>query len=524
MLEPEEPRLRRLTEAQYVNSVRDLLGSEVFVPLGLEPDDRLRGFLNVGASSASVSPRGVERFEQAAYILAEQAMEPGLREALLPCDPFSVGEADCAEAFLRSFGRRAWRRPLSESELSSLLGIAAESTTVLGDFYDGLEFAVAALLQSPNFLYRVELGGADPDGVWPARFDDWELASRLSFLVWNTTPDDALLDAAEAGELSTEEGLAQQVDRLLDSPRVRAGMSAWFTDQMQLSDLDSLYKDPLVVLHMSDTLGVSAREETLRFFEHHAFDEEGDLRDLLVSRTTFLNREMAALYEVQAPDREGFGQVELPVDSPRRGLLGQASFLALHSHPVSTSPTLRGLFVREVLLCQPMEPPLADIDTSIPPVTEEARTLRERVTRHLNDGGCAGCHEKMDYIGLGLENFDGIGRHRVTDNGGTIDASGELDGIAFADPQQLALTLRNHEALAPCLVTSFVRYANGYGEEAGQEAALAWLNDEADMDGYRLRSLIRSYVTSPLFLQSGPLDPVGTEPVLQPEAREDGLW
>ena len=146
------------------------------------------------------------------------------------------------------------------------------------------------------------------------------------------------------------------------------------------------------------------------------------------------------------------------------------------------------------------------------------------MTQHLSDPGCAGCHERLDYIGLGLENFDGIGRYRSTDNGGVIDASGELDGIHFANPEQLARSLRDHEAFGPCLVTSFVRYANGYGEEEGQEEALAWLRDEVALDGYRLPALIRSYVASPLFLKSGPLDPVGAEPVWVPQTQEGGLW
>jgi len=508
-IEPEEPRLRRLTEAQYVNSIQDVFGSSVFVPIDNEPDDRRRGFLSVGASTASVSPRGVERFEQAAFTVAEQLMEPGLREQVLECEPSLETSDSCIDDEVERLGRFLWRRPLTSEETESVAAIARTAGQTLADPWDGFEFALAALLQSPYFLYRVELGSGGATEEYQRSFDDWELASRLSFLLWNSTPDHELLDAAEAGELSTAAGLDLQVERLLASPRARDGMKAWFGDLMRLADLADLYKDSNVFLHMSDSLGDSASEETLRFFEHLAFDEEGDLRDLATSRTTYVNREMAALYEVRAPERDGFGLLEFPSDSPRQGLLGQASFLLQASHPVSTSPTLRGKFVREVILCQTISPPLAEVDTSIPPVTEEALTLRDRVAQHLNDSGCAGCHNPMDNIGLGLENFDGIGRYRTHDNGGLIDSSGRVDEDEFTDPTELAALLRQHDDFAACLVKSFVRYANGVGEEEPQFDGLDWLAYEQGLNNNKLDSLVRTYVGSAFFKQAGPLEEMG---------------
>jgi len=508
-IEPEEPRLRRLTEAQYVNSVQDVLGSDVFVPVDSEPDHRLRGLLSVGASAASVSPRGIERFELAAFSIAEQVTSPDIRDGLFECEP-ALGTADaCTRGELERLGRSLWRRPLTSPELDSLAALAEAAGDTLGDPWDGFEFALAALLQSPYFLYRVELGSGGSTDRFEQSFDDWELASRLSFLLWNTTPDVELLDAAAAGELSTEVGLDLQLDRLLASPRTREGMASWFGDMMQLAELSDLYKDPGVFLHMSDSLGASAAGETLRSFEHLAFDQEGNLLDLMTTRTTFLNREMAALYEIQAPAREGFGEIELPSDGQRLGILGQASFLALTSHPVSTSPTLRGKFVREVLLCQKISPPLAEVDTSIPPVTEEAPTLRDRVAQHLSDSGCAGCHAPMDNIGLGLENFDGIGRFRTHDNEGLVDASGSVDEEEFSDPTELALLVRRHDDFAACLVKSFVRYANGLGEEEPQMDGLDWLTYEQGLQKNKMATMIRTFVGSAFFTQAGVLDAVG---------------
>ena len=510
-ISPEEPRLRRLTNAQYENSIHDVFGADLFVPTDNEPDYRLRGFFSVGAGSASISPRGVERFEQAAYSVAAQAMEPGVREGLLECTPALTADDPCARSELARIGRSLWRRPLTESELDRSADIVVAAGAALGDPWDAFEFGLALLLQSPYFLYRVELGHEGISDDFVRAYDDWELASRLSYLLWNTTPDVELLDAAQAGDLSEDAGLDLQVERLLASPRSRDGMSAWFGDMMRLAELDDLYKDPGVFLHMSDSLGASARDETLQFFEHLAFEQEGDLRDLATSRTTFLNREMAALYEVRAPSLEGFGQVELPADGMRLGILGQASVLALAAHPVSTSPTLRGKFVREVLLCQSIRAPLAGVDTAIPPVTEEAPTLRDRVAQHLTDPGCAGCHDPMDNIGLGLENFDGIGRFRTVDGGVAIDASGKVDDDTFEDPIGLAQLLRRHDDFAACLVKSFVRYANGAGEGEGQEDGLDWLVYEQGLRQHKLTPLISTYVGSAFFRQAGDL-------VLAPES------
>ncbi len=507
---PEPPTMRRLTGAQYVNSIHDLVGDDVFVPGAIEPDQRLGGFEAVGASTTAVSPRGVEQYEDAAYDIAEQALAPERRDGIVPCTPAGTVDPECATQFVSSFGRRAWRRPLTDEQTTRLVSIAGTAAETLGDFHSGLEFAMAALLQSPDFLFRVELGEDTADG---RRWTDFEMAERLSYLFWNTTPDDALLDAAAAGELTTDEGLTAQVDRLLESPRAREGLRAWFADLMHLGELDALYKDPGVFAYMSDTLGPASREETLLGFERLVFDDDADVRDLMTTRTAYVDRELAALYDVRAPARDGFAAAELPEDGLRRGLLGQASFLAGQSHPVSSSATLRGLFIREVLLCQVMPGPPAGVDTSIPPVTEVARTLRERVANHLADESCAGCHILMDPIGLGVEHFDGVGRFRATDNGAVIDASGDIDGAVFNDPVELGQAVRDHDAFVPCVVKNLARYANGAVEGGGQFESLAWLADELAADDHRLKTFLPILAGSSLFRAAGEIEPGEPEDV-----------
>lgn len=504
-LRPEAPTLRRLTNDQFSNTVRDLLGADTVIPGELDPDSRVAGFLNAGASVAAFSPRGTENIESFAYILAEQAMAPDRRELLMPCTPAGIVDADCSRRFVEELGRRAWRRPLVAAEVERMALLADAAADTLGDFHDGLEYAIAGLLQAPDFLYRVELG-ADAEGDLPRRYTDWELASRLSYLVWNSTPDDALLDDAEAGLLSTEDGLLAAVERLLAAPRATAGLQAWFADLMHLAELPELYKEASVFPHMSDSLPEAARQEALRTFAFVAIDTDGDLRDLVTTRTTFVDRELAALYDLRAPLQDGFAAVQHPEDTMRRGLLGQVAFLGLNAHPVSSSATLRGKFIREVFLCAQLPGPPADADTSIPPVTETARTLRDRVQMHLTDPGCAGCHRNMDLVGLGLENFDGIARFRTTEEGAPIDASGEIDGLTFLDAAGLADALHANEDFGPCLVKSMVRYSNGYREEAPQFEALNHLAELFAADGHRLEPLIVELTTSPLFIQAGAID------------------
>jgi len=505
---PEEPTLRRLTEAQYDRSVRALLGGgdDLFVPSGLEPDVRLGGLVAIGSSQAATSPRGVENFESAAFALAAQGLAVGRRDRILSCEPSGTVDATCAQEFVTSFGLRAWRRPLTDAEISSLVEIAGASAETLGDFHEGLEFALAAILMSPHFVYRVELGEPDPEGRWERRFSGHELASRLSFLIWNQGPDDELLTAAGAGELDDEQGLADQVDRLLEDPRARDGLGAWLSDMLHLDDLDDMEKDPFTFVHVTETLGQAARTETLMGFNALAFDDEGDLRDLVTTRRTFLDRELATLYDVRAPTPEGFGEFVYADEDMRRGLLGQASILALNAHPVSSSPTLRGLFVQQVLLCHTLPGPPAGVDTSIPAPTDEARTLRDRVLRHLEDPACAGCHELMDPVGLGLENFDGIGRYRTHDEGALIDASGDLDGGEFTNPAELADVLHDHPDFAPCLATTLTRYATGQQESFGTLDGVDWLAGEFAFDKHRLEPLVQELALSPMFRQAGALD------------------
>ena len=502
-LEPGGTSMRRLTQTQLRNVIYDLFGEEIVIPPIAEPDVEIGGLLSVGASSTTYGARGVESLEDASFAIAEQAMRnEDIRDAIVPCSPTDTVDSACAEQFIAEFGRMAWRRSLSSDEVARIVGIADTAAAELDDFHEGLGYAIAAILQSPNFVFRIELGEPSPDGAG-RRFTDLELASRLSFFLWNTGPDQELLDAAEAGELSTDEGLRAQAERLLASPRARLAMRNFFSEFLELHELDHLAKDPALFEHYSTLLGPDAAEETLLLLEHIVFDAESDYRDLMTTRETFVNPRLSSLYGIPAPVPDGFGYVELPEDGGRAGLLGHASMMSLHAHPVSSSATLRGVWVRTVLLCQQIPPPPVNVDTSIPEPSGEAPTLRDRVAEHLENPACAGCHNLTDPIGLGLENFDGIGRWRDLDNGVEIDASGQLDGVDFADAVELGHAIRDHEDFAACLVQTLTRYATGRVEERDERPVLDVLSEQFAAHEYRVQPLLMEIVMSPFFREAG---------------------
>ena len=494
------PTLRRLTRDQYTNAVVDLLGGGLVLPSSLEPDEATDGLQAIGSALTTISPRGVEQYEAAAFGLVGQVLDDAARrEELVPCTPEGLTDAVCTETVVAAFGRRAWRRPLEEEELDTLLDIASQAATVLEDFDSGLHYALAAVLQSPHFLFRVELGDGE-------QFTDFEMATRLSFLLWNSIPDDELLDAAEAGELLDDAGLMFQVERMMSDPRFEEGIRAFFTDTWGLYELDELTKDPTVFTHMSPEVGHSAQEETLLNVVHNVLEDDGDYRDLFTSTRTFLDRKLASIYSVRAPSREGFGEAVLDASAGRRGVLGHVSFLALQSHPVNSSATLRGRFVREVLLCQYIPPPPSDVDTSIPEPSASAPTLRERVAVHLEDPYCSSCHSMMDPIGLGFEQFDGLGHFRTMEEGAVIDASGELDGSGFVDAWGLVDRIASHERLGPCLVRTALGYASGHSVTEGEEAAVDYLAEGFTFMDHRIQFLLTDMIMSDAFRMAGEVE------------------
>jgi len=498
--EPFDTVMQRLTVQQYQRSIRDVLG-DVEVPSDLEPDTTISGFVSIGSSRTTISPTGVEKYEEAAYAVAEQALAPERRDSLVPCEPVGVDDPSCAEAFVGQVGRRLWRRPLTTEETGRYVAVARQAATTLDDFYASLEFALAGLLQSPNFLFRVEIGEPDPSDAELRRYSDWEMASRLSYVLWNTTPDDELLDAAERGELTSDAGLEAQVTRLLAHDNSRAAVRSFFRELLVLDHLADVEKSESAYPGFTASFRESAAQETLALIESYVVDEDRDYRELFTTYDTFVNDELATHYALEGEYGDDLERVTLPVSGGRRGLLGHASILSIYAHDEKTSAALRGRFVRQVLLCGNIPDPPDDVSTTFPP--SDAPTLRERVEQHLMNEGCANCHALMDPIGLGLENFDAVGAWRDRENGALIDPSGIVDGAEFADAADLGRIVAEHPKVGECLARSAYRYAVGEVEGPHQAGEIARLTEGFEAEGHRVRALLAAIVTSPGFRQAG---------------------
>lgn len=500
------PTLRRLSTVEYENSVQDVFQVESLPALELEADTRLNGLTAIGGTNLALSPRATELYEQAAYRVADALLgDEALRQSIAGCD---AAQAGCAEQFLGRLGLRAFRRPLTAAELARFVGVAAQGATGLGDAWEGLSYAVAGILQSPHFLYRVELGTPSPEDARVRTLDEYELASRLSYALWSTTPDDTLLDAASLGTVNAS--LASHVDRLLGAPRAAGAVEGFYGEYLGLSGLATLGKLTELFPEFTDALKQAMREETVRAAADWSFASNGDFRELFTSRATYVNAELAALYGVPAPPGEGFSRVELPADGERAGLLGHASLLSLYAHESSTSATLRGKFVREVLLCQGVPAPPPTVITTLPEPGPDARTARDRLAVHSADPACGSCHALMDPIGLGLENFDAIGRYRTMENDAPIDASGQLHpddpASVFDGPVELGTVLSQDPRVSACLVRTLYRHASGTLEQPNAEPVLAELATSFTASGHQLRELLHAMIVHPAFRVVGALD------------------
>lgn len=516
--EPGPVVLPRLTESQYRETVEQALGGRDVDPsLGplprppLEPDTNPYLFYNVGAASTTLSEVGTERYAEAAHEIANAVVrEPTRRAAVIRCEPASAGDACVGDAIAR-LGRRLYRRPLTADESARWLRVATELSE--GDPLRGLSFALAGMLQSASFLYRVELGAPDPARDGWLRYSDLELASRLSFLLWNAAPDDELLEAALAGDLADADGVHGQALRLLEDPRARRAVRAFFAQYFDLARLEDVReRDPELHPGFTPTLTVAMRTEIELLVDDVVFGRDADVRELLRTRRTFVNAELADLYglEVEGVSPITFVPVELPEDGPRAGLLTLGAFLTANAHPTETSPTLRGKYIRERLLCDLVPPPPPGVSTDIPPPTGMPRTLRERLEAHRVRPDCAACHAIIDPPGYLFEGFDSIGRVRATDHGFPVDTSGGLDGVSLVNGRELGELLADDPRVSLCITRQLFRHANGRLERDGEEAAIRRLSREFLAGGSRFLDLLLAFATSDAFRYAALADEVPT--------------
>ena len=506
--------LRRLTENEYRNSIADILGKNIQVQGTFEPGIRIGGLTAASTAVLSITPAGFESYTKMADSIATQAVSEANRKRLISCQPKSDKAPDdaCATQVLSQYGRQLFRRPLTAEELRSRVSLARTMAKSSGDFYAGLRYGLATLLQSPEFLFRKEIAvpTADKSGYV---LDPYSRATRLSYLMWDTTPDAELLKSAESGEITTPAGLEKQVDRLMASPRLEVGMRAFFTDMFMLDTFNVISKDSLFYPKWAGPMAAAAQEETLRSTLDLALAQNGDMRELLVTRKTLINRSLASIYGVPFSFNGEWAPHEFGPESGRSGLLTQISMLAMFSHPGKSSPTKRGVAMNEILLCEPTPTPPNNVDfTEVNDVNSPRKTVRERLMAHAADKTCASCHNAVDPIGLSLEGFDTIGGRRDRENGELIDVSATLAGKSFQGAEGLGKFLYSSPKFPSCVARKLYSYANGLNSEEVETGAFKGGLEAFQKSGYRLRALLKGLVTDPKFFNASAPEANHTSP------------
>jgi hypothetical protein len=506
--------VRRLTHTEYDNTVRDLLGMPTTVGNQFPTEEVRLGFDN-NAAALSVSPALAEQYLDAAESLAKAAVTTNMAK-LVPCDPTAMGLDACGQQFIAAFGQRAYRRPLAAADKTLLTGVFNVGKAT--DFATGVRLVVETILQSPQFLYRIEYGRApgmgDPsiavaDGSAPnptqvVRLDDWEMASRLSYVLWGSMPDDALFAAAAAGKLSTDADVAAQAARLLADPKAHDMVADFHSQWLGLGAISTLEKDATVYPAFTPTIAGLMQQEAQMFLDDVVWNESGSLATIFTAPFTFVNGPLAKYYGIAGVTGNAF--VKTPVDTTQRsGLLTQGGFLSAQAKPNQTSPVHRGKFVREQFLCQQLPPPPPNIQI-IPPALSPTLTTRQRFSQHSASAACSVCHHLMDPIGLGFETFDGAGIYRSMENGQPIDASGQVDNAdaAIQGPFNGVLDLEKKLGASPdvqaCVTTQWFRYAYGRAETDADTCSMATLSKQFAAGGFKVQDLLAALTQTRAFL------------------------
>ena len=504
---PAPARLRRLLVNQYRNAVEDLLGVAAAGVANPPADVPLNGFVSVGAADLSLSASVVASFESSAAAAAAAAVADATSALHSVCTPSGVDDATCFAQVATRLGRRAFRRTLAADEVTRLSDLAVLAASSYDDVNKGLEYMTMGLLQSPHFLYMVEIGNPDDDDS-ARRLTGTELATRLSFFLTASPPSDELLAAAEAGSLTSTTALQAEARALLTEPRAKEALRAYFSEKLQFELLPTLTRnDPGLTTTVRDHMV----EETLRTIEDIVWDRNSDARELLTTKDTFVNDELAGYYGFALPGSGAlFSKVTSPVEQDRSGIFSQGAFLVRFAHPDRSSPTLRGKFLREQILCSAVPAPPPDVVTTLPEQTNNnlPQTTRERMLAHQIDPRCAACHASMDPMGFALEHFDQFGRYRTHENGLPIDASAELDGAGADGASAFMGVLDKRSDMVSCLVRGLFRHGTGHLEEIGEDPSLYDVDTAFISSGMRLQEGLVAIVVSDAFGFVNTLDEV----------------
>ncbi len=496
--------LRRLTHQQYNNTVRNLLGEPTDPANQFPPEDYVNGFKNQ-YQSQSLSPIQAEAYSLAAERVAANAFRRGDSRHLIPCAFGGASDAACRLKFIETFGRRAFRRPLEPGEVARYDALLKAED----DFLKGAQTVIEAILQSPSFLFWME---QTPNPKWKP----YAAASRLAYFLWDTMPDEPLLDAASRGELNTPEDIERVARRMLDDPRAKQGLDDFVSQWLRFDRALTAARDHRFFPLFNHDVAAAMTEEARHFIGDLVWNDRSFM-GAFTANYGFVNSNLAALYKVPTPAHE-YDRVDFPAEQERSGLLGQALFLTLTSKLEDTAPTSRGLFVREQFLCQHVPPPPPGVDTNLP-VLDQARpmTNRERLAVHTTDKTCAGCHHLIDPIGFGLEKFDAIGMYREKQKllfypeyhgAGAekvkpkeilleMDTTGQVAGIAdsqFTNARQLGQLLARTPQCQECIVKQVFRYMTGRQDARADVPVIRRALEDFRASGFHYKELVVSLV------------------------------
>ena len=507
-------RVRRLSHVEYNRTVAALLGAPTELGLAFAPDEVVEGYSN-NADALLVSGLLADQYREAAEEVADLLVAD--LPARLGCDPVADGEAACAASFIASFGKQAFRRPATATEVERYKALWAEAAAA-EDFAGGIRWTIAAMLQSPNFLYRTELGEHVGDGIY--QLTPHELASELSYLVLGGPPDAELTAAADDGTLKDPDVLAGHAARLLALADGDQTLHRFVDEWLHIDRLPIVTRDATLYPELTPDIRQAMLGETHRFVSG-VYHGGGTLKDLLSSSTSPMTDALAQYYGVPAgsgaADPAGFKETTRTTSA---GLLVHGSVLTTHALPVSSSPIHRGKLVRERLLCQAMPPPPSSLNVSPPPV-DPGLSTRERYVQHSADPTCYGCHQRIDPIGFGFERYDAVGRSRAMDGSHAIDAAGEIvltpatDGT-FDGVDELAALLSDSPDVAACYTRQWSLFALGSDQAAELQCVGEDLGKAFADAGGRLDSLVLALVGTRFFRERGgalagdPTEPGGT--------------
>jgi hypothetical protein len=489
--------IRRLSRVELDSTVADLLGDngqaaqQYLAPDPTNPFDN--DYTQQLASAALIGALEQIATEAAARVVAD----PQKLAALVPCTPTGPSDSACLSAFVKSFGRRALRRALSDDEVASFATL--QSFSIEGnDFMIGVKLVVQAMLQEPEFVYRIELGAPVPgrDGVYALNAD--QIATRLSYFLWGTMPPDWLFDAADQGALATKEGIGAAARRLLDDPRARARVERYHALWL------SYYKLP----HSADLVS-AMQAESAALIDKVIFDDKSDYFDLFRSESTYVNPLLAEHYGLSGYNGADGGFAWTPYGStPRRGLLSHGSVLSAGAKFADTSPTQRGIFIRTRLFCQVIPPPPPGVNVDSPPTSTASTCKADRYASHAT-GACPQCHQKLDPVGFGIENFDKTGAWRTHDTvpddpNCPITGDGKLTGLPQGDATfngvvQLEDLMMNSGQMESCISRQVFRFAFGRNDVSADSDFVARMTDGFKADNRVFTQLLLSVVTDPTF-------------------------